>query len=143
MNNKETLFKEKQFTWNVTVYLGYVLGGVVALASFATGASVWALIGLVLVGSVYFWKLGRDRTTYTLTSESVIIEKGILNTTIRKVPLTKIQDVTFKQGFIQKQFNTGDLFLESAGESGGGMPIKDILDPHNRMEQILELVQKK
>jgi len=135
--NTNVIFKEKQFTWNGTLCLGYAIAIIISLPL------VTIPFGLAIALFFYLWKLGRDNRIYTLTNDAIIIELGILNKTTRKIPLSKVQDVTLKQGLIQKQFNVGDLFLESAGKSGGGEPIKDILDPHKRMEQILEIVHKK
>ena len=140
----EILFKESQFTWKISVYAGYVCSIVFFLLLLIGGSFLYGLIvGVIIAIGVYLWKLSRDKTTYSLTNESVIIETGLLNKTIRKVPLSKIQDVTLKQDILQKQFNVGNLFIESAGESGGSLPIKDILDPHNKMEQILKTAHKR
>lgn len=137
------IFKENKFTWKGQLYLSYGLILLLFFSFLMVGAFSSGLsLSLILAGCVYLWKLGRDKTIYTLTDEAVHVEMGILNKTTKKTPLKKIQDVILKQSFIQKQFNVGDLFLESAGESGG-LPIQDVLSPQEKMEKILDLIHKK
>jgi len=141
MNNE--LFREKRFTWDVSIYSGYIASIILFILLLLAGSGFFSfIVGIAIACSIYLWRLGRDKTVYTLTDEAIHIEMGILNRITRKMPLKKVQDVTLKQSFIQKQFNVGDLYLESAGESGG-LSIQDIVNPQEKMEKILDIVHKK
>ena len=137
----DTLFTEKRFTWKGSLIAGYVIAVYFSILAHAIpGLFIASLV--FFSGLVYVWKLKRDKTIYTLTPESLIIQRGILNTTMQKIPVAKIQNIILREGFIQKQFNTGNLIVESAGENSATL-IQDILDPRHKMEQILDIVHSK
>ncbi len=53
----------------------------------------------------------------------------------------KIQDVTVRQSFGQRLMNTGDLLLESAGESGA-MGIQNLDNPREIADGILSVFRR-
>jgi uncharacterized membrane protein YdbT with pleckstrin-like domain len=63
-------------------------------------------------------QLKRRMITLRFQDDHLILETGFLSRTRRTVDTAKIQDVTVKQTLGQRLMGTGDLMLESAGESG-------------------------
>jgi Bacterial PH domain len=60
-----------------------------------------------------------------VTSERVIDidQKGIFNREINELPLSSLEDVSFKQvGFLSTVFNYGNIILQTAGSGGSGTP---------------------
>jgi uncharacterized membrane protein YdbT with pleckstrin-like domain len=86
-------------------------------------AIVAAMIPLV-VSPVLRWLF----TTYILTSERLITRSGMIARSGIELPLASINDVRFNQSVIERILKSGDLVIESAGESGQSK-FTDIPDP--------------
>jgi len=67
-------------------------------------------------------------TTYVLTSERLITRSGMIARSGIELPLASINDVRFNQNVIERLLKSGDLVIESAGESGQSK-FSDIPDP--------------
>jgi len=57
-------------------------------------------------------------TTYELTTRRFRMREGILSRRGRDIPLTRINDVSFSHGLIDRMLGCGRLMVESAGEHG-------------------------
>ncbi|HVT22018.1 MAG TPA: PH domain-containing protein [Mycobacteriales bacterium] len=57
-------------------------------------------------------------TRYVLTDRRVLMRSGVLSKTGRDIPLTRVNDVSFKTTLIERLFGSGTLTIESAGERG-------------------------
>ena len=72
-----------------------------------------ALVPLV-VSPVIKWMF----TLYVLTSERLITRSGMIARAGIELPLQNINNVLFNQSVIERILKSGDLLIESAGESG-------------------------
>jgi uncharacterized membrane protein YdbT with pleckstrin-like domain len=80
-----------------------------ALAVAAIAALAWWLLYPVL----------RWRTTvYELTTKRMRLRDGILTRRGRDIPLSRITDVSFRKGLLDRVLGSGTLVVESAGEHG-------------------------
>lgn len=79
-------------------------------------------VGAVALVVVVTWvarPLLRWRTTsYELTSRRLRLRAGVFTRTGRDFPLSKISDVSFAQGLLDRLLGCGQLIVESAGERG-------------------------
>ena len=66
-------------------------------------------------------------TTYELTTKRLRTRYGILTRKGRDIPLTRINDVSFEKGVLDRLFGAGRLVVESAGEHGQ-IVLRDIPD---------------
>jgi membrane protein YdbS with pleckstrin-like domain len=69
---------------------------------------------LWLIVPVLRWRL----TTYELTTKRLRMRAGIVTRQGRDIPLTRINDVSFEQGPLDRLLGCGRLVVESAGEHG-------------------------
>ena len=69
---------------------------------------------LWLIVPVLRWRL----TTYELTTKRLRMRAGIVTTHGRDIPLTRINDVSFEKGPLDRLLGCGRLVVESAGEHG-------------------------
>ncbi len=61
----------------------------------------------------------RWRTTrFMVTSRRVVIRSGVISRTGRDIPLTRVNDVTFTHGLLDRLLGCGTLLIESGGERG-------------------------
>jgi uncharacterized membrane protein YdbT with pleckstrin-like domain len=78
-----------------------------------------SVVALVIVIIWVAQPLLRWRTTsYELTDRRLRLRAGILTRTGRDFPLSKISDVSFSQGLLDRVLGCGRLVVESPGERG-------------------------
>jgi uncharacterized membrane protein YdbT with pleckstrin-like domain len=80
--------------------------------------------------------------TYTLTTERLATRTGILRRSGRDIPLTRINDVAFDQGLLDRMAGCGTLRVSAASEEGT-VVLKDIPHVHQvslRMNQLVREV---
>jgi len=68
----------------------------------------------VVVGPFIKWWF----TSYVLTNERLITRSGVISRSGVEIPLENIANVLFHQNVIERLLRSGDLLIESAGESG-------------------------
>jgi uncharacterized membrane protein YdbT with pleckstrin-like domain len=74
------------------------------------------VLAIILVGFLPF--LRWVTTTYTLTNRRFVMRHGILSRSGRDIPLTRVNDVSFRHSLIERMLRTGTLMVESGGEQG-------------------------
>jgi membrane protein YdbS with pleckstrin-like domain len=79
-------------------------------------------IGAVAIALVMWWlmyPLLRWRTTvYELTTRRLRLRDGIIARNGRDIPLSRVTDVSFRKGPLDRLLGCGTLIVESAGEHG-------------------------
>jgi uncharacterized membrane protein YdbT with pleckstrin-like domain len=86
----------------------------------------WPLASVVPVGLVVatfvvcLHDAVRCRDRYTVNSNYLVIETGLLSRITRSVPLSHVRDVTVTRSIFQRafRFGTGDLVVRTANEAG-------------------------
>jgi len=87
----------------------WAAAGRLALAAVAIVLLMWWLMYPLLV-----WRT----TVYELTSRRMRLRDGILARNGRDIPLSRVTDVSFRKGVLDRVFGSGTLVVESAGEHG-------------------------
>lgn len=97
---------------------------------YASAAAV--LLWIIISGKALFnWFF----TNYVLTTERIIVRKGIIARTGVEIPLENIHNVLFSQSVFERVLGYGDVVVESAGQ-GGQTRFMDIPDPEAFQSQI-------
>jgi uncharacterized membrane protein YdbT with pleckstrin-like domain len=92
---------------------------VAAIRDSAPARIAVGLVALVVVATWVARPLLRWRTTsYELTNRRLRLRAGIITRTGRDFPLSKISDVSFSQGLLERLLGCGRLIVESPGERG-------------------------
>jgi uncharacterized membrane protein YdbT with pleckstrin-like domain len=78
--------------------------------------AVVAVVALMLC--LMFPLLAWRTTVYELTSKRLRLRDGILTRSGRDIPLSRITDVSFRKGVLDRLLGSGTLVVESAGEHG-------------------------
>ena len=128
-----------------------IAGGVAAVVAivltvvFLEGTALW----LVILGIFGIWLLVSVRivadwwtTQYVLTSERVVRRAGVFSRSGTEIPLEVINNVAFSQGFLERLVRSGDLLIESAGETGQSR-FTDIPDPEGMQSQIYQVRERR
>jgi uncharacterized membrane protein YdbT with pleckstrin-like domain len=109
----------------VLVAMLVVAIALVAEALIPSGSSALAIRGgvgvvavLVLMVLLIVPLLRWRTTTYELTTKRLRTRFGVVTRNGRDIPLTRINDVSFEQGVLDRLLGAGRLRVESAGEHG-------------------------
>jgi uncharacterized membrane protein YdbT with pleckstrin-like domain len=81
-------------------------------------ALVWGVALVVLAWLVGRPFLGWLTTTYTLTSRRLITRTGVLSRRGHDIPLTRISDVAYEHGLVDRVLGCGTLLVSDASERG-------------------------
>jgi uncharacterized membrane protein YdbT with pleckstrin-like domain len=79
-----------------------------------------AVLALVVISAL--WVLVRYlkwiTTNFVITSDRLIFNEGIFAKRGIEIPLERVNNVNFSQGFFERIIGAGDLLIESGGEAG-------------------------
>lgn len=127
----------------VTVLVLAVAAVVTALIMLDNEVLVYIVAGLALiaVGWLSFWPWLVWRTThYVLTNERVLLQTGVFSRDRRDIPLSRVNDHSMSQKFIERLLGCGTLTIESAGERGQSV-LNDIPHVEKVQTTLYELVE--
>jgi uncharacterized membrane protein YdbT with pleckstrin-like domain len=85
-----------------------------AIARLALGALALIVVSTWSVVPLLRWRA----TSYELTNRRLRLRTGVLTRTGRDFPLSRISDVSFAQGLLDRVLGCGRLVVESPGEHG-------------------------
>ncbi len=85
-----------------------------AAARLALGTVALVIVILFVAIPLLRWRT----TSYELTNRRLRLRAGILTRSGRDFPLTRISDVSFQQGLLDRLLGCGRLVVESPGEHG-------------------------
>ncbi len=79
-------------------------------------ALAWSIIGLLVIqAALYGWLLVRKLSVkYELTTQRLIHQKGLFSRTTDRIELIDIDDVTYRQGPVQRMLNVGTIRITSS-----------------------------
>jgi uncharacterized membrane protein YdbT with pleckstrin-like domain len=133
--------------WKVLVgplVLAVLVVAALVAAEVLIPAGKWAAAGRLAVGVIaillVMWcllipLLVWRTTVYELTTSRLRLRDGVLTRRGRDIPLTRITDVSFRKGLLDRVLGCGTLVVESAGEHGE-LTLKEI----PRVEQVFSLL---
>ena len=77
------------------------------------------IIALVLSAG---WLVGRYAkwvtTNLTITNDRIVYRHGVVSKQSMEIPIERVNNVSFRQGILERLFGNGDLTVESGGEDG-------------------------
>jgi membrane protein YdbS with pleckstrin-like domain len=128
LNEHEVVILDLRPHWWVLVgsaaLLAICLGLAIGVSLVVPGVAhdpvlIAALILVVIVLVRFVRRYARWATTnMTLTNERLILRAGVFAKSGREIPLARINDISYRQRFIERMIGAGDLLVESAGERG-------------------------
>jgi len=138
------------------VGIKYVIAAVLWLAASALVAAgtswlelpIWAggiavvVVGLVLFARPMLSHLDRQRHLFTLTDHKFEVQYGLLTTTTRNIPLSKIQDVTVTASLVNRLLGLGNIVVENASEAGGQIVIAGVSEPKRYADLLLNELRR-
>ena len=120
-----------------------VAAAVVALVFVPSGLGqliITAAALLVLLFLLLRPVLVRQTTHYVFTDQRILLQVGIFNRDRHDIPLSRVNDHSMNQHFVERLLGTGTLVIESAGERGQQV-LHDIPQVEKVQTLLYELVE--
>ena len=113
--------------------------GSVATEMLQGGGIGWAITAgvvviLLIATAVKYVQL--RGTQYTITSQRVIIERGILSKSVEEIDLRYVEDTRFFQSFMERMLGIGNVTLVSSDKTTPTFVLFHILDPRATRELV-------
>lgn len=91
----------------------------------------WVIVAVVAVCglSLAVVQLSRLRTTYSITSRRLSIERGLVSRELHQTRLERIQNVNARQSVAQRALRVGTVEFDTAGEAGFDFAFRGVSDP--------------
>ena len=99
-----------------------------------------AFAGVVAVFGLWPFLEWRLRT-YTLTNERLAMRRGVIRRSGRDIPLSRVNDVAFDQGLLDRMVRAGTLRVSAASERGT-VVLRDIPNIHEVTTTLNALVRE-
>ena len=79
---------------------------------------------------------------YALTTNRIVVLKGIFSKELYENRLDKVQDIRMKISLRQRIYNCGDIFVSTAGTSGVECIWENIPDPRKKQKLLRTLMAR-
>jgi len=100
---------------------------------------VWSIIAIAILWQIVevFIALTRIKTTiYTITTQRVIVERGITTKSVEDIDLRYIDDTQFSQSLIQRMLGIGNVTIISSDKVAPNYVLRGIPGPRGIRELI-------
>jgi len=152
---EKSLNPGEQVAIDVRPHWKYLAGPIFAVAVVVVGSVValvenvphWAELALAaLLVLCLLWLAGRYTrwvtTSFVVTTERLILRKGILRHTVREILLDRLTDITYNQSLLDRMMGCGDILLESPGRDSQEV-FPDLPHPVRIQNEIYRLINQR
>ena len=103
--------------------------------------SAWKWYLSLLILAAYLARLGwkilvLKCTKYTVTSENILLERGILVREVDNIDLFRVTDVNLRQSILQRILGTGNILITSSDKSKPHTVLAHVTEPRTPFEDI-------
>jgi membrane protein YdbS with pleckstrin-like domain len=110
-----------------------IAGGAITLGlTLKNQANLWPLgFGLMGLGALSICNamIARRRQSWTVTSDRIVEQHGIIATSRREMELADIRSVEVSKRLLQRMLNLGDVTIASAASADFAIHLRDVNDP--------------
>jgi membrane protein YdbS with pleckstrin-like domain len=153
--SEKSLNPGEQVAIDVRPHWKYLAGPIFAVAVVVVGSVValvenvprWAELALAaLLVLCLLWLAGRYlrwvTTSFVVTTERLVLRKGILRRTVREILLDRLTDITYNQTLLDRILGCGDILLESPGRDSQEV-FPDLPHPVRIQNEIYRLINQR
>jgi uncharacterized membrane protein YdbT with pleckstrin-like domain len=119
----------------ITGFIGAVVIAVIVglVASTALGILVWVVLfaGVLVVGF-----LRRLTTRYTITTQRLRIQRGLLAKHVQQTRIERVQNVNTDQTFVSRVLRVGTVDFDTAGTDDSDFTFVGVGNPHAVVEAV-------
>jgi uncharacterized membrane protein YdbT with pleckstrin-like domain len=134
------------FVRQILVSIPLLLIGLVILAKLngdvkTVSEAVWGFVFLVYAVWVLIKYLDWRFTHFVVTSRRVVFRTGVVSKKGVEIPLSRINNINFSQGVVERMIGTGDLEIESAGRDGQSV-FDNVRHPDGVQQEIYRMMEE-
>ena len=128
--------------------IGWFVVGLILIAVpilwivFSDGYPPWFLwfLPLIGLGLIFFPALWVKRNRYKITNYRIDYEHGLVTTDIDTLELWHVNDISMRQGPIDKLFGVGSIHITADDKSTPELTFRSVADPRRLYEQLKDRV---
>jgi uncharacterized membrane protein YdbT with pleckstrin-like domain len=153
-DQSEEVFFHGHPSWRATLDL-YAKGVTGAVAAGAVAGVVTAIVAghvevgwvivvvaAVLAGVLVAGLVARTRTTYTITSERLTIQRGLLSHELHETRLERVQNVNTRQSMVERLLRVGTVDFDTAGGADYDFAFRGVAEPKQIVRTVHEALKK-
>jgi uncharacterized membrane protein YdbT with pleckstrin-like domain len=119
----------------ITGFIGSVVIGVIVALIIST--TVGVIVFLVLFGlDVLIGFIRRISTRYTITTQRLRIERGLLSKHVQQTRIERVQNVNTNQTFVSRILRVGIVDFDTAGTDDSDFTFTGVGNPHEVVEAV-------
>lgn len=98
---------------------------------------IGVIIGFFLLLIPGYYHVRQKMIRYSLTDNTIEIDRGLISRSTQNIPLRRIQDVTVTSTLFQRMMGYGDITIDNASEEGGKVVLDNVDQPRKYADLIL------
>ena len=109
-----------------------VLAGLISAAVSGTVSVLWVVIVVLAVFAYVIIRglISRRRTTYTITTQRLTVQVGLMSRELHQTRLDRVQNVGSRQSMLQRLLGVGTVDFDTAGGEAFDFSFRGVADPH-------------
>jgi uncharacterized membrane protein YdbT with pleckstrin-like domain len=120
-----------------TVFVAFALVILLTLLIPGFVPVIGVIIGFFLLLIPVYYHVRQKMIRYSLTDNTIEIDRGLISRSTQNIPLRRIQDVTVTSTLFQRILGYGDITIDNASEDGGKVVLDNVDQPRKYADLIL------
>jgi uncharacterized membrane protein YdbT with pleckstrin-like domain len=116
----------------VSAILAGVIAGLISAAATGVVSTGWVVVAVlaVFIAVLATGFLRRRRTTYTITSQRLTIQLGLMARELHETRLDRVQNINSKQSMFERLLGVGTVEFDTAGGAAYEFRFRGVAHPH-------------
>ena len=119
----------------ITGFIGSLVIGVIVALVVSTGVGVVVFLVLFAI-DVLAGFIKRISTRYTITTQRLRIERGLLSKHVQQTRIERVQNVNTNQTFVSRLLRVGTVDFDTAGTDDSDFTFTGVGNPHEVVEAV-------
>jgi uncharacterized membrane protein YdbT with pleckstrin-like domain len=119
----------------ITGLIGSIVIGIVVALIVSTGVGVVVFLVLFAI-DILVGFLRRVSTRYTITTQRLRIERGLLSKRVQQTRIERVQNVNTSQTFVSRMLRVGSVDFDTAGTDDSDFTFTGVGNPHDVVEAV-------
>ena len=119
----------------ITGLIGSIVIGIVVALIVSSGVGVVVFLVLFAI-DILVGFLRRVSTRYTITTQRLRIERGLLSKRVQQTRIERVQNVNTSQTFVSRILRVGSVDFDTAGTDDSDFTFTGVGNPHDVVEAV-------
>ena len=121
-----------------------VLAGLISAAVSGPVSVLWVVVAVLVVFAVVIVSglIRRRRRTYTITSQRLTIQLGLMSRELHQTRLDRVQNVNSRQSVLERVLRVGTVDFDTAGSAEFDFSFRGVAHPHRLAQTANEALRE-